>query len=422
MELQLQTMIALYAALILQLVFLTMAVIVDSYLRREQKKIFLIIYFVAFCLIAQNYADFRLDSIGTMPMARTIVGIVGYCIRPLILLLFLYIVDDKKAHWWVWILIVINTLVHLTALFSGVCFYISPDNHFHRGPLGFTCHVISGILIAYLVYLTVRMYRKVYRPVLWIPILNAVLIIAAVIVDSTVSTREYPASFLTIALVMGSGSYYLWLHLQFVHEHVQDLRTEQSIQLMMSQIQPHFIYNTLTTIQNLCLTDPDKAFDTIAMFGTYLRQNLESLDQPKLINFQKELEHTKVYAQIEMIRFPYIKVKYDIRDTDFELPALTVQPLVENAIRHGVRIRTEEGGIVTVITYREPRCHVIEIRDNGKGFDVSALEKADGKRHIGLRNVRDRLEQMCQGTMDIDSKPGEGTVIVIRLPVKEEKA
>ena len=220
---------------------------------------------------------------------------------------------------------------------------------------------------------------------------------------------------------MGSGSYYLWLHLQFVHEHVQDLRTEQSIQLMMSQIQPHFIYNTLTTIQNLCLTDPDKAFDTIAMFGTYLRQNLESLDQPKLINFQKELEHTKVYAQIEMIRFPYIKVKYDIRDTDFELPALTVQPLVENAIRHGVRIRTEEGGIVTVITYREPRCHVIEIRDNGKGFDVSALENAEGQ-HIGLRNVRDRLEQMCQGTMDIDSKPGEGTVIVIRLPVKEEKA
>ena len=420
MELQLQTMVALYAVLTLQLAFLAIAVVFDGYLRKEQKTVFLAIAFLAFVLVVQNYLGFALDSAGSMPFARTVAGIAGYCIRPLILLLFLHIVNAKRSLLWAQLLIVVNTLVHLTALFSGICFSINENNHYVRGPLGFTCHVVSTILIAYLVYLTIAQYRQTRRKVLWIPVLNAVLIVAAMIVDTAVGDREYPASFLTVALVIGCGSYYIWLHLQYVQEHVQDLQTEQRIQLMVSQIQPHFIYNTLTTIQNFCLTDPDKAFDTIAMFGTYLRQNLESLDQPQLIDFQKELEHTKVYAQIEMLRFPYIKVKYDVRDTDFQIPALTVQPLVENAIRHGVRIRTEEGGLVTVITYREPQCHVIEIRDNGKGFDVSALDHAEGS-HIGLRNVRDRLEKMCGGTMEIDSRIGEGTVIVIRLPTEEDR-
>lgn len=185
----------------------------------------------------------------------------------------------------------------------------------------------------------------------------------------------------------------------------------------MSQIQPHFLYNTLVTIQGLCLTDPEKAFDTISSFGAYLRQNLDSLDQPKLIPFQKELEHTKVYAEIEMLRFPSIKVKYDIRDTEFDLPALTVQPLVENAIRHGVRIREE--GVVLVTAYREPDHHAIEIRDNGTGFDAASLETAEGK-HIGLRNVRDRIEQMCRGSVIIDSRINEGTVVTIRLPAAKE--
>ena len=77
--------------------------------------------------------------------------------------------------------------------------------------------------------------------------------------------------------------------------------------------------------------------------------------------------------------------------------------------------------MVAVTAYRESGCHVIEIRDNGQGFDVSALENAE-RTHIGLRNVRDRVEKMCQGTLNIDSRIGEGTLIVIRLPIREEKA
>ncbi len=114
------------------------------------------------------------------------------------------------------------------------------------------------------------------------------------------------------------------------------------------------------------------------------------------------------------MRFPRVRIEYEIGDADFSVPALTVQPLVENAIRHGVRIR--ENGLVTVATRRDVACHEIVISDNGKGFDTAALKQAGGA-HIGIRNVRERIESMCGGSLAVDSRPGEGTTVTIRVPV-----
>jgi hypothetical protein len=130
----------------------------------------------------------------------------------------------------------------------------------------------------------------------------------------------------------------------------------------------------------------------IERLSAYLRQNLDSLGQPECIPFAKELEHTRIYTDIEQVRFDTIRVEYDVGDRDFSLPPLTLQPLVENAIRHGVRIR--EQGIVRIATRRTADCHEILVEDNGAGFDVESLEKSDDN-HIGIRNVRERLEKMC---------------------------
>ena len=111
-------------------------------------------------------------------------------------------------------------------------------------------------------------------------------------------------------------------------------------------------------------------------------------------------------------------MKYDIQDRDFSLPPLTLQPMVENAIRHGVRIRDE--GIVEVITRKQNGFHELLIRDNGVGFDTAKFESSD-RSHVGLRNVQSRIESMCGGTMLIDSRVGEGTTIIIRLPLRKEK-
>ena len=119
-----------------------------------------------------------------------------------------------------------------------------------------------------------------------------------------------------------------------------------------------------------------------------------------------------------MVRFENVRVDYHIEDRDFALPPLVVQPLVENAIRHGVRVREE--GIVRVQTYRESGFHVILIQDNGVGFEPDTIEHLEGH-HIGIRNVRERVESMCGGSLTIESRPGGGTAVTICIPQKEGK-
>ncbi|MBO4653024.1 MAG: histidine kinase [Lachnospiraceae bacterium] len=402
------------APLLLILIGLGITVAIDSYISRGQRRVLMGICVLTILLVLEDVADTFLATRIVNPPARTWNSILGYCVRPVILMLFLYVVGVKNKARVLWLLICVNALIHLTAVFdSKICFGF-PGNNFYRGPLGYTAHVVSGILLGCLLFRTIREYSRVRRAEMWIPICNVLLIVTAVVLDSFILTSlEGPVSLTTIVIVCTTLFFYIWLHLQFVREHERDLMAAQRIRIMMTQIQPHFLYNTLSTIQSLCRTDPDKAVSVTEEFGTYLRQNLESLNRTDLIPIQKELEHTRVYTGIEEVRFPRIRIEYDIEDTEFSVPALTVQPLVENAIRHGVRIC--QNGLVTIATRKGNACHEIIITDNGKGFDVKNPE-LDGETHIGIRNVRERIETMCGGTLTIDSVVDVGTTIMIRIP------
>ena len=406
--------------LLLQMIGLTFAILIDPYIRRDHRRIMLIIVALIFSLIAQNYFGYLLDKDGTMLFRRTLVGIYGYSIRPIILLLFFYIVGSKQKYWPFWILIALNAAIHLTAVFSGICFRIEPDNHFHRGPLGYSCHVVSGILLAYLVYLTIREYSRVHKSETWIPACNALLIIASVVQDSVVDYRIYPVSFLTIAVVNSNLFYYIWLHLQFVRKHERAMMAEQRIQIMLSQIKPHFLYNSLGAIEELCDSDPRMAKKATVKFSQYLRGNMDSISAEGTIPFKKELAHTKLYLELEQFRFEdALQVRYDITCTAFSIPTLTLEPLVENAVRHGVRGKETGMGVVTVSTRERPDCYEISVSDDGPGFDPASVP-SDGMSHIGIRNVRDRLRRVCGGTLEIESAIGEGTTATIRLPKRQE--
>jgi signal transduction histidine kinase len=188
---------------------------------------------------------------------------------------------------------------------------------------------------------------------------------------------------------------------------------ENRMAIMISQIQPHFIYNTLGTIQQLCKEDPEQAASLIQNFSIYLRGNFSEIDNTVPIRLSKELEHVRCYTEIELIRFPDMTVCYDIQTEDFLLPALTVQPMVENAIKHGL-MGLEEGGTVTISAYEELTDYCVCVSDDGIGFDVSGM--TDSKKHIGIRNVRERLQTMCGGSLTIESQPGTGTRVLIRIP------
>lgn len=189
---------------------------------------------------------------------------------------------------------------------------------------------------------------------------------------------------------------------------------EKNIAMMISQIQPHFIYNSLNAIRHLCKGIPE-AQQAIKDFSDYLRGNLNSLDRHTPVSFQTELKHVQSYLALEKIRFEdELNVVYDIQTVNFSLPALTVQPLLENAVKHGVG-QAPEGGTVVLATREYEEYFEIIISDNGVGFDPSKPPQ-DGKKHVGIENVRYRLWNMSHAILQISSEIGKGTRAVIKLP------
>ena len=407
-----QLLTVLNTSLFLQLAGMVYVLISDRYISKRQKNILLINSAFVLTLVIQQLAESWFEA-QAMIEARMAASVYGYCVRVVILCMLIQLFSRSKLPW---VLVGINTAVYLSAFFTKSVFWIDENNRFHRGPLAHTCLVISLILLIILIFLSIRNYWRSRHSVNVLPLVIGCIIAVAATADRA-TTENYIIDFLTITIVSGCLFYYIWLHLLFVQEHEEDLKAQQRIKIMVSQIQPHFLYNTLSTIQALCDKDPKTAKSVTEKFAVYLRQNLDSLESAELIPFSKELEHTKIYSDIEMLRFENVKVGFDTPFADFYVPALTVQPLVENAIRHGVRIR--EHGTVSVITRKAEDGYEIVIRDNGKGFDAAAAFAADSS-HIGLKNVRERIGKLCGGTLTVNSVIGEGSEITVHLPLQKQ--
>ena len=195
--------------------------------------------------------------------------------------------------------------------------------------------------------------------------------------------------------------------------------SESRSALVLSQIQPHFLYNALTAIYRLCDTKPEAAKTAVSEFSQYLRGNLDSIRKTGLIPFSDELHHTRIYLSLEKLRYEdELEVCYDIQATGFCLPPLTIEPLVENAVNHGIR-NLPAGGCVSITAAELPACFEIRVADNGVGFDPSAISRDGDCAHVGISAVRSRLRILCGGTLDIRSAPGQGTTAIIHIPKGE---
>lgn len=188
---------------------------------------------------------------------------------------------------------------------------------------------------------------------------------------------------------------------------------DSRIATMLSQIQPHFIYNTLSSVEQLCKEQPEVASKLVHNFALYLRGNFSELDNTLPISLTQEIEHIQHYVNIEQIRFPDMEMRFELNSDDFLLPALSVQPLVENAIKHGL-MGLKSGGTVTVSSWETDKDYCVSVVDDGVGFDTSIL--LDDREHIGIRNIRGRIEAMCGGTLTVESTPGKGTKATITIP------
>lgn len=214
------------------------------------------------------------------------------------------------------------------------------------------------------------------------------------------------------------------LEIERIHTAIMEKELElqkSRISIMLSQIQPHFLYNSLTGIKDLCDTEPEMASKALEHFAYFLRGNLDSLADTRLIPFRKEIEHVKDYLYLEKIRFEEkLNVEWALEYMDFRLPPLTLQPIVENAVRYGIT-KKKGGGTLVIQSRKIGNDVVIDITDDGLGFDVYET-KTDGRTHVGIDNVRDRLTMQCEGSLLIESERGAGTKAKIILPQKETEA
>jgi signal transduction histidine kinase len=310
------------------------------------------------------------------------------------------------------------TALLIASVFTGWLFYIDGEDHYRDTPL---MYLRVGVNYFYLLlasgYAVWGAFRSGSRQKRLEYLGYVVYVLASVAVFF--AEDEFPQSplaalYIFLALLILYLTIYVDRETEILKQ--QEELTRSRVDIMRSQIQPHFLYNALSVIVYYCDSDPQLAKQTTLVFSNYLRENLNSLATADAVPFEQELAHVKNYLYLEKLRFEdRLNVTYDIQTTDFRLPFISVQPLVENAVRHGVGAR-KSGGSVAISTQELADCYEVAVSDNCSGFEQSD----DDDPHRGIKNIRRRVEEISGGTLSIKSETGSGTVATIRIP-KERK-
>ena len=319
-----------------------------------------------------------------------------------------------KGAWYTAVFLCACQVIFSTAsIWTNMYFTISADNLYVRGELFLVGQMIPFLVYGMVAFLMIRYSRYLKRR-------NLLFLSSHIffpLVAEVIQILNYGIATLNTGVTL--ALFLVFINIQLARE----LRIEQQekalaearIDIMLSQIQPHFLYNTLTAIRRLCGTDPEQAKAAILDFSVFLRGNMNALTSKAPIPFEQERAHTEKYVSLERQRAPeLLRVVYKISVSAFSIPPLTLQPIVENAVHHGVLGR-EEGGTVTISTRETQGAYLIEVSDDGVGFQADKVRE-DEEIHVGISNVRKRLMDICGGTLTIESRPMVGTVATIAIP------
>ena len=357
---------------------------------------------------------------------RKALSIMNYILQPIPIMLQLFIiVPDKKKHLRISIPAQINTIISLISpLTGGLVFEISEDGHFNRGPLGLTVYAVSITYTLFLLIVSVMHFKDNNRR-------KGLIILCIFLLMVQASILEYygilpgivdEISILSVLL------YFFYLIITYQEElkttlAEQELRiTESRLFLLQEQMRPHFLFNSLGIIRSLVKKDKDRAIEAIDNFSDYLRVHVTALKDPGVVPFEKELEH--VNSILAMVRSDYtknIRIDYDLRYTNFRIPPLTLEPIVENAIKYGLN---ETGGTILIssdrIVSEDGTAEiVVRVMDSGGGTeDVTVTEQK--RLGIGLENTRTRLQLRCNADLSFE-RSEKGFVAEIRIPESQQE-
>ena len=385
---------------------------VDRFLKRQlviNMSLLLILSIIEF------YLDYHKNQV-LIGKNFIILKLIYYSLKPLIMGIVVSVMKPKNKL--IYIPAILNFLFYCSLILNNRLFSFDILNSFGSELWKYSYIVTNWIYwIILLFVLDLKFYRNTkvnpllaFFAILWLMSAN---IIDAIGGKLGIMNNTYAVIFLF---------YYLVVHVQIsqqINEEKEIKLKEQRMSLMLSQIQPHFLYNTLNTITALCRINPKLAEETTIKFSKYLRENMHSMGKNDTQLFSKELEHTNIYLDIEKLRFgDRVKVEYDIKTDDFNMPTLTLQPIVENAVKHGICNKVE-GGTIKISTEKKGKDHIITISDNGIGFEMGKALN-DGRTHVGIQNVKERLKTIVDAELEITSFIGIGTVVKIIIPGKKK--
>ena len=291
-------------------------------------------------------------------------------------------------------------------------YYVTPDNDFIRGswhPL--LVAPIAAIMLLNLAGVIRR--RKRLPDKYYVAFLIHLL-------PMTVAALIHAVIFVPLLVVFGLGfsmlSMFGIILCDQIEQYMRQQReiAHQRASIMVLQMRPHFIFNTMMSIYYLCEQDSKKAQQVTLDFTSYLRKNFSAIASENTIPFANELEHTRAYLAVEQVQFEdSLFVEYDTPHTRFRVPPLTLQPIVENAVKHGMD--PDSAPLRICIRTRETDAgHEITVEDNGPGFAQANMDESEP--HIALANIQQRLEIMCGGKLTVMLREGGGTVVKVILP------
>lgn len=360
----------------------------------------------------ENIPLMKLCCFLSFGIGSVMITLVSYCIVGLVR-------EQKKVSWLpahsMAAASIVMVLASAVSVFNGMFFDFDGKGMLVDGPL---CRIVSlfDLITFFIETLMIAGYRR-YLSVRGILSLLSFCVfqLAAMLLEGIwYPTPEYLMTTLSLIVL------FMLFHGEITRQLAEKERqlTESRIAIMMSQIKPHFLYNSLTSIYQLCDINPAKAQQAIGYFAKYLRGNLDSIGKNTLIPLEEEMQHVENYLNLEKMRYGNrLEMIYYIENEQFCVPALSIQPLVENAVKHGIG-KKKKGGRVVIAAWETPEAYRVTVADNGMGYD-SSLPPEDQHSHVGVENVRERLRIMCQGTLEITSAAGEGTTASITIPKGE---
>ena len=390
-------------------------------IKSESKQLIYIVAALTIVLSVSEYLETWCDQYEKSYHILYVKAAIIYTCYPLVALLILYLAEAKHrlALAIPQLLTTVLAMIDLSET-TGLIYSYSPQRVYHGGPLYWVPFFVEGTYIVILAITSMRALQRGDRGLGTIVTFMAYgsLGTIAMVRNSRISSQMIPSVVALEALV-----YYYYLT-AIRHREVQKALVAKKLEvergknnLLMSQIRPHFINSNLAVIRSLCNEDSEKAVEMIDHFSAYLRENIKQIDDRGLVSFEKEMESVDNYLYLEIQRFQdRIQVVRDLQVTDFEVPPLSIQTIVENAIRHGI-IMTGRKGTVTIRTQESDGNIIITVRDDGKGFDVASTN-FDGAAHVGIKNVTERFGTLLSGNVSVESAIGEGTTVTICFPRK----